>query len=418
MAAVSIRGVIQRRFITCGPAFPGKPHSVASVREKIFEIARTLPPTPRVFSDLDRLLRTANSGLEEVGGVIKRDSSLAGHVIRVGNSVAYGGEQKTGSVEEAVARIGMQEIFRIVGEVAGARLAERALRFYGIESADLREHMLYTAFVCESFALECRLDQCGAYTAGLLRPLGLLIVDRLADSYPQVEPYHPAHDKDYLAWEARTFGLSSCEVAAMVLAQWEFPGDIVEGVRNQYLLRSDDLSNRVASLLNIASSVAANDGYGLPGETRHWGGNVWERDALGLTEASFLTAATRGRAAFSAFQRRLRGEATTGGTRPPIAGQKGALAVDRGGFPTRTDAGEPPARTAAPAPTLEPSAVSLAEAAPTDRRAIAHEHEKAAVSPAVTTSPAAPPWGKIVFPNLQRWPWAYPWPVPPAWGRR
>jgi RNA polymerase sigma-70 factor (ECF subfamily) len=296
---------------------------MAITREKILEIARTLPPAPRVFSDLDRLLRDTNTGLDRIGNLIKRDSALAAHILRVSNSVAYGGEQKTGSVEEAVARVGFQEIFRIVGEVAGARLAERALKYYGVDSEQLREHMLYSAFICESLAMQCGLDERSAYTAGLMRPLGMLVVDRLADGYKKVDPYHPAQDKDYMAWEGRVFGVSSPEVAAMVLGEWKFPVEIVEGVRNQYLVRSDDLSHRIACLLNLTSTIVADDGFGLLGETRHWGTSLWKLDAVGLTEVSFLVAATRGREAYSDFRRRLRGEAT-----PVVAVQAGSPSVD------------------------------------------------------------------------------------------
>lgn len=296
---------------------------MAVTRERILEIARTLPPAPRVFADLDKLLRDTNSGLDQIGNLIKRDQSLAAHILRVSNSVAYGGEQKTASVEEAVARVGFQEIFRIVGEVAGARLAERALKYYGIDAEQLREHMLYSAFICESLALQCGLDERSAYTAGLMRPLGMLVVDRLADGYRKVDPYHPAQDKDYMAWEGRIFGLSSPEVAGMVLGEWKFPAVIVEGVRNQYLVRSDDLSHRYACLLNLTSTIVADDGYGLLGETRHWGSSLWKLDAVGLTEVSFLVAATRGREAYADFRRRLRGEA-----KPAAPAQVGSPSID------------------------------------------------------------------------------------------
>lgn len=281
---------------------------MALSREKILEIARSLPPAPRVFADLDGLLRDPNAALDRIAALIKRDAALVAHILRVSNSVAFGGEQKTGSVEDAVARVGFQEIFRIVGEVASARLAERALKYYGVEAEALREHMLRTGFVCESLATQCGFDARSAYTAGLMRPLGLLVTDRLADAYPEIEAYHPARDSDYMAWEGRIFGTASCEVAALVLAEWSFPAEIVEGVRNQYLLRSDDLAHRLACLLNLASGVVAEDGHGLLGETKHWGNSLWKLDAVGLTEVSFLVAVTRGREAYGDFRRRVHGE--------------------------------------------------------------------------------------------------------------
>jgi RNA polymerase sigma-70 factor (ECF subfamily) len=151
----------------------------------------------------------------------------------------------------------------------------------------------------------------------------MLVLDRLADGYRKVDPYHPAQDKDYMAWEGRIFGLASSEVAAMVLGDWKFPKDIVEGVRNQYLVRSDDLSHRIAVLLNLTSTIVADDSYGLLGETRHWGSSLWKLDAVGLTEVSYLVAATRGREAYADFRRRLRGEA-----KPAAPVEAGSPSVD------------------------------------------------------------------------------------------
>src|SRR5476649_102983 len=281
---------------------------MAITREKILEIARTLPPGPRVFSALDRLLIDPDNALGPIADLIKRDTALAAHLIRVSNSVAYGGEQRMGSVEEAVTRLGFQMTFRLVGESAGMQLAQQPLRHYGIEADELREHMLHTAFTCEHLALECGLDSRRAYTAGLMRPLGLLVLDRLADRYENLPDYHPVHDADYLAWEGRTFGIASADVAAMVLGEWGFPAETVEAVRNQYLLRSDDLVYKLACLLNLASGIVADDGRALLGETRHWGHSPWKLEAVGLTEESYHAAAKRARQAFAEFQRRLRGE--------------------------------------------------------------------------------------------------------------
>lgn len=337
-----------------------------TLRERILQIALTLPPAPRVFAELDQLLRDANSGLDEIGELIKRDSTLVGHIIRVSNSAAYGGEQKTGSVEEAVLRIGFQEVFRIVGQVAMAKLSERPLLSYGIDTDQLREHMLHTAFVCEHIAIECGMDPRSAYTAGLMRPLGLLVLDRLAEQYGNIAPYHPAHDADYLAWEGRSFGLSSSEVAGMVLKEWSFPPEIVEAIQSQYLLRSEDLSHRFACLLNLASGLVADDGHGLLGEMSHWGGSVWKLDTLGLTESRLQAAGARARDAFAAFLRRLRGEPEPDPNAPveappaqaPEVQPHGAMTVDSSNFPLRVRVvqanDQPPVQISTPAPMALP----------------------------------------------------------------
>ncbi|HWA28236.1 MAG TPA: sigma-70 family RNA polymerase sigma factor [Lacunisphaera sp.] len=281
--------------------------SPALIRERILEIAGAMPSTPRVFAELSRMLRDPNSPLAGIAELIKRDAALSAHILRVSNSVVYRSEQPTGSVEEAVSRLGYREIFQLTGYVAGAQLAERALEHYGIEADWLRENMLHTAFVCEQLALECRIDPRLAYTAGLVRPLGLFVCDRLADRWPGIEAYHPARDRDYEAWEARIFGIGSCEVAALVLREWRFPEEIITAIRGHYMAGGGDAADRLACLLNVVSGVVANVGHGLLGEASHWEQTPERLETLGLTAKKMRALATKANELFIGFQQRMEG---------------------------------------------------------------------------------------------------------------
>jgi HD-like signal output (HDOD) protein len=285
-------------------------------RERILEIARALPPGPRVFADLGRQLRDPKSRIDEIGALIKRDTALAAQILRVSNSVVFAGEQRTASVEEAVTRIGFAEVFRIVGGLVSGQLAEQELRFYGIDAELMHEHMLLTAFMGEELARECGLDPRAAYTAGLLRPIGMLVLDRVAEHYPGVPAYQPARDRDYLVWEGRVFGLTSCEIAAMILGEWRFPEEIVEAVRLHYLLRPDDAANRLACLLNLAGTLVAEASYGLVGEMRHWGAAGPKLAALGVTAPQLAGTSQRAREAFAGFLRRVDGREPGGAAVP------------------------------------------------------------------------------------------------------
>jgi RNA polymerase sigma-70 factor, ECF subfamily len=276
-------------------------------REKIFEIARTLPPAPKVLAGLGGLLLNVNVALDRIAELIKKDTALAAHLIRMSNSVVYGGsgEVRVGTVEEAVNRVGFREIYRLVGFATTDRLTERALKFYSVPTEPLRANMLYTALVCEALAELCGLDPRKAYTAGLMRPLGILVLDRLAELLPEVEPYVHERIGSYAIWEGRTFVFSNCEVAAMILAEWSFPPEIVEAVRDHYLGRDVDYQNRLACLLNLAGGVVAVAGFGLPGEYSYWESTPRKLQVLGLTARQVNKASDRARAAFEAFRTNL-----------------------------------------------------------------------------------------------------------------
>lgn len=303
-------------------------------RQKILEIARTLPATPRIFAELDRLLRDPESPLDGIAALLKQDPALAAYIIRVSNSAALGGEHRSASVEEAVLRVGYREIYRMVGQLAGEQLTEAALDFYGIEPEQLREHMLFTAMMCEELAVECGIDSRSAYTAGLMRPLGLFVCDRLAGLYDGLEPYHPAKDPDYLSWEGRCFGIGSPDVSALVLAEWRFPEAMVEAIRSHYLASQESEVSRLGWLLNVASSLVAEDGFGLLGEQRHWGLVQRKLDPLGLTSKRLAAASKRAKDNFEALKRRLAAPMEQPAPAPDAAAG-GAASPDSCDFPVQ-----------------------------------------------------------------------------------
>ena len=290
-----------------------------------------MPAAPRIFADLDRLLRDANSPLDRIAASLKRDPALSAQIIRVSNSVVYGGDQRTGSVEEAVTRVGFQEVFHLVGYMAGAQMAERALKNYGIEADELRTHMVYTAFMCEQLAAECGIDARTAYTTGLMRPLGLFVCDRMAELYQPVVPYHPLKDPDYLTWEGRIFGLGSYDIAAIVLTEWRFPEIIVEAVRRQYRPLEGDEPHRLACIVNLASGLVDDDNTGLLGEKRHWGATNAKLEFLGLTTKRLRSIATKAHDQFTAFQQRMKAEPAP---EPPVPKKSGPALTQTGGSPT------------------------------------------------------------------------------------
>ena len=262
------------------------PFVAALSREKLLITARTLPAAPQVLSELGELLQDVNTSLDQIAELLKRDAALAARIIRISNSSALGGGARIGAIEEAVNRVGFGEVYRLVGLATTSRLADRALTYYGIEAEPLREHMLFTALAAEAAAKVTGLDSRAAYTAGLLRPLGMLVLDRVGrERLPASERFNPAVYPGYAEWEGQVFSLSNCEVAAMILAEWRFPADIVAAVREHYLLRKADADNRFARLLNLAGWMTMRQGLGLLGERKYFEPTAGQPPQGGLDEA-------------------------------------------------------------------------------------------------------------------------------------
>jgi len=254
-------------------------------REKLLLVARSLPADLQVLSELGGVLQNVNSDLDDIARLLRRDLALAARIVRISNSVIFGGGGQVATVEDAVNRVGYSEILKLVGTATAARFTERALDQYGIGAQKLRDNMLYGAIAAEALARAAGADTRLAYTAGLLRPLGLMVLDRASrGALHPGQSYSDTRWDSYSAWEGSVFGISNCEVGAMILEEWRFPAQLCQAVRSQYLAGACDFEHSLAAMLNVANGLAHQCGRSFPGEARWW--NLTERKlaAAGVSE--------------------------------------------------------------------------------------------------------------------------------------
>lgn len=270
-------------------------------REKLLQVARSLPADLQVLSQLGEMLQDVNSELDEIAALIRRDIALSTRIVRISNSPVFGGGGQIASTEEAVNRVGFSEILKLVGTATAARFAERSLEYYGISAMAMRDNMLYGAFASEALARAAGMDTRIAYTAGLLRTLGLMVLDRA--SRGQINPaqrYTTDRWPNYSKWEGSLFGLNNCEVSALILDEWRFPTELSAAVRSNYLARATDWDRSLPVLLNVANGLTQRANRSFPGENCWWEITPDKLRAIGLSEDDMEPAIAATEAAFDA----------------------------------------------------------------------------------------------------------------------
>ena len=275
--------------------------STPFTREKLLQIARSLPADLQVLSSLGEMLQDINSELDEIAKLLRRDFALAARIVRISNSPVFGGGGQIASIEEAVNRVGFGEIIKLVGTATAARFTERSLEHYNISAQKLRDNMLFGAFACEALARSAGRDARVAYMAGLLRPLGLMVLDRAARGHLHwTERYAPDRWRTYSAWEGNIFGFDNCEVTALILEEWRFPTELSAALRRHYLTRVGDSDDPLACLLNVAGGLTHQAGRGLPGDADCWDLSDTRLQAAGVTAEDVEAATTTAKEAFDA----------------------------------------------------------------------------------------------------------------------
>lgn len=259
------------------------------------DLAQQLPAAPRLLAELGKLVRSPETDARDVVALLKRDASLVSRLLRMANSAAYARAEPIGAIEDAVVAIGFGEVHRLVGALASVQLADTPLPLHGVSSARYRENSLFVATLMEEFAPRAQLDPHACYTIGLLRGLGMVILERAAHREElRVTPYHASEAESVAAWERRHWGSDCWQVAAAILAHWHLPQEIVLAIEHHETIATR--REPVVHLLGLAADVAAQDGYGLPSDRANV--DAAAISAAGLTSDQFRGAVERAERTF------------------------------------------------------------------------------------------------------------------------
>jgi HD-like signal output (HDOD) protein len=259
-------------------------------------IVRSLPAAPRILAELAPRLQALDTDVPEITPILRRDSGLSARLIDMANSAAFHGFEPATSIEDAVTRVGFQETYRIVGAVASTQLAYPPLRYYAMQPQRLHENSLFCALVMEELSDAAQLASSTAYTVGLLRSVGKIVLDRIGREGRPPTPFD-ARVGRLTDWEQAIWGCTNADVAARVLEIWGFPSIAVETVRSHYA--PGPKSPRDALLLNLTAGAAEAFGVGLPGEQSYWHTSAESCEEAGIDESRLTLAAERARVALT-----------------------------------------------------------------------------------------------------------------------
>lgn len=213
-----------------------------------------LPSVPTVLSQLLRLLESESSTTEDVIELVRMDTAIAARVLRVGRSVFYSTRDNIcESVDEAVYRIGFDQVHKLVSYAAVSHLLLRQLDSYGIGSEEMLCRSVSCALGAEQLAEHASVNRGVAYTAGLLHGLGLVAIDLWAkQESPGLRFGSAGLPSETCEAETKVLGFDNAAVASSMVRLWQFPPSLVDPISCQYNPRQARDEPLLACILHAA----------------------------------------------------------------------------------------------------------------------------------------------------------------------
>ena len=208
-----------------------------------------------VLAKLGALLREPDTGIDQIARLLQTDGALCANIIRISNSAIYGSGSRSSNVSEALAKVGYNRIFSVLGTAFSKRLFMRDLAAYGMSADDYWAYSYFCGVLLEEQAFQVDAAQEDAYMVGLLHALGRVVINELLIQ-TKVEIYWdpslPAEE-----WESIVVGFRHDEAGAHLLRSWKFGPEVHQRVADQNdparraadpLLRLLDFARRTAEL--------------------------------------------------------------------------------------------------------------------------------------------------------------------------
>jgi HD-like signal output (HDOD) protein len=193
-----------------------------------------LPPAPRVYAELSRLLDDPNCDIDDVVKLIGRDPAIATRLLRLANSAFFSHREHSLDLRPSVVRLGFNTIRNLVLTVELFHQSSPFGKALGHELELVQQNALLLAKTSEQLARSTTMAG-DAFVTGLLADIGQIVL-LMTQGYAWRDCRSMAHlyKRPLQDIEEKAFGVTHAEVGGYLLGLWGLPYSVVEAVINHH----------------------------------------------------------------------------------------------------------------------------------------------------------------------------------------
>lgn len=226
--------------------------------QQVMQMDVQIPVCPIAFLRLASALEQPDESHNDLPGSIATDPALTLGVLRAANSAVYSLPRKVGSIEEAIFRLGYEEIWTIATAIKGRELFKTGKRGWDAFSQRLWSHSISVAVMAKYISRWSRNSDVEAvFTTGILHDLGKMILQQVNPQYSLLAQNGALRGVELTEREMDFFGTNHAKLAGEMLTSWQMPASLVSVVARHHddNIEADELQHQRA-VLKIANEMA------------------------------------------------------------------------------------------------------------------------------------------------------------------
>jgi len=197
---------------------------VEEIHQAFYHQEVDLPSMPELALKISHAVQNQDADFRQIASTVQADPVIAARIVQVANSAMYIGVSQVASVQNAIARIGLQATRAIVMTVVLKNLYVPQSQMIHNRMKTYYQHSIRVGAICHALAARLPgLDAERAFLAGLIHDIGVLPLLIQADRRKDLN-----QDAELLEKVINELGRT---VGAMLLQQWEFEPELVTVAR-------------------------------------------------------------------------------------------------------------------------------------------------------------------------------------------
>jgi HD-like signal output (HDOD) protein len=197
-------------------------------------VARDIDSLPHFTESIVSLLKMTADPEVQISAIAKKisvDPVLTADLLRLVNSAYFHLARRITNIPQAITLIGMRGIRNLLYTNSTRKILDAKYK----ESRSLWTHLHQTALYAFYLARAIKLSReqhDDAYVAGLLHDIGLIVI---ANPYPdmaeKIRNFCSEKNVPRRVMENFSYGLNHADVGALIGQKWNFPDQLVEGIK-------------------------------------------------------------------------------------------------------------------------------------------------------------------------------------------
>ncbi|KZY39697.1 signal transduction protein, partial [Oleiphilus sp. HI0043] len=198
--------------------------------ESLFKGSPNLPNIPKVVQELIKQFNDPHSNVDEISKKIQMDQVLSAKIMRLANSARYGAGRKIASIDSAVVMLGIDTLKTLV---VASGITGAFQDIPGFDKKQFWRDSFMVASISKLIAKHTDSDPETAFTIGMMRNIGELLIHIYHEESAVKIDKLVESGANRIDLQDNQFGYDFTQAGSELAKRWNFPTEIVNGIRQQ-----------------------------------------------------------------------------------------------------------------------------------------------------------------------------------------